>query len=53
MVLPLVVTLFAAVVGNALGYTVMKEFCVNLYRSSYSLTDYSPSGTLPRSFCRL
>ena len=40
MVLPLVVTLFAAVVGNALGYTVMKEFCVNLYRSSYSLTDY-------------
>lgn len=40
MVLPLVVTLFAAVVGNVLGYTVMKEFCVNLYRSSYSLTDY-------------
>ncbi len=40
MVLPVVVTLIAAVVGNVLGYTVMKDYCVELYRGSYSLTDY-------------
>ena len=40
MVLPVVVTLVAAVVGNVLGYTVMKDYCVELYRGSYSLTDY-------------
>lgn len=40
MILPIIVTLFAAIVGNIIGYTVMKDFCVNLYRSSYSLTTY-------------
>ena len=40
MVLPIIVTLVAAVVGNILGYTVMKDYCVDLYRGSYSLTDY-------------
>ena len=40
MVLPIIVTLIAAVVGNVLGYTVMKDYCVGLYRGSYSLTDY-------------
>lgn len=40
MVLPIIVTLIAAVVGNVLGYTVMKDYCVSLYRGSYSLTDY-------------
>lgn len=40
MILPIIVTLAAAVVGNILGYTVMKDYCVNLYRNSYSLTDY-------------
>lgn len=40
MVLPVVVTLAAAVVGNILGYTVIKDYCVNLYRASYSLTEY-------------
>lgn len=40
MILPVIVTLAAAAVGNVLGYTVMKDFCVNLYRNSYSLTTY-------------
>lgn len=40
MVLPIIVTLAAAVVGNILGYTVLKDYCVDLYRASYSLTDY-------------
>lgn len=39
MVLPVVVTLFAAMVGNILGYTVLKDFCTGLYTASYSLTD--------------
>ena len=39
MILPVVVTLIAAVVGNVLGYTVMREYCMELYRGSYSLTD--------------
>ncbi len=40
MILPIIVTLAAAAVGNILGYTVIKDYCVDLYRSSYSLTDY-------------
>lgn len=40
MVLPVTVTLAAAVVGNILGYTMIKDYCVNLYRASYSLTEY-------------
>ena len=40
MILPVIVTLAAAVVGNIIGYTVMKDFCVDLYRNSYSLTTY-------------
>lgn len=40
MILPVIVTLAAAVVGNIIGYTVMKDFCVGLYRNSYSLTAY-------------
>ena len=34
------VTLFAALVGNILGYTVMKNVNANLYYSSYSLPTY-------------
>lgn len=41
MILPLLVTLFAGVVGNIIGYTAMKDFCVNLYLASYSLTKIS------------
>ncbi len=40
MVLPIIVTLAAAVVGNILGYTVLKDYCLGLYLGSYSLTDY-------------
>lgn len=40
MALPVIVTLIAAAVGNVLGYTVMKDFCVELYQNSYSLTTY-------------
>lgn len=40
MILPIIVTLVAAIVGNILGYTVLKDYCVGLYRGSYSLTDY-------------
>lgn len=40
MILPIIVTLVAAVVGNVIGYTVMKDFMVDLYRNSYSLTTY-------------
>lgn len=40
MILPVIVTLAAAIVGNIIGYTVMKDFCVDLYRNSYSLTTY-------------
>lgn len=40
MILPVIVTLVAAVVGNVLGYTVLKDYCVKLYLDSYSLTTY-------------
>ena len=38
--LPIVVSLVAAVVGNILGYTVLKEYFAALYLHSYSLTKY-------------
>lgn len=41
MALPIIVTFVAAVAGNIIGYTVMKDFCVDLYLSSYSLTTYT------------
>ncbi len=40
MVLPILVTFISAIVGNVLGYTIMKNFCVDLYLNSYSLTTY-------------
>lgn len=40
MVLPLVVTLVSALVGNILGYTVMKDYNASLYYGSYSLPTY-------------
>ncbi len=40
MALPIIVTFIAAVAGNIIGYTVMKDFCVDLYLNSYSLTTY-------------
>ncbi|MDO4523328.1 MAG: ABC transporter permease [Eubacteriales bacterium] len=40
LTLPLLVTLIGALVGNILGYTLLKEVCVGLYYNSYSLTNY-------------
>lgn len=40
MLIPIIVTLISAVVGNVVGYTAMKNFCVDLYYNSYSLTTY-------------
>ena len=38
--MPVVVTLFAAVIGNILGYTVFKYVVVSMYYNSYSLPTY-------------
>lgn len=40
LLIPLLVTLAAAVTGNILGYTVMKQYMVGLYYGSYSLPTY-------------
>ena len=38
--MPVIVTLFAACVGNLLGYTVFKNVVVGMYYNSYSLPTY-------------
>lgn len=40
LTIPLLVTLFAAVVGNILGYSVFKDVAAGMYYGSYSLTTY-------------
>ena len=40
MLMPVIVTLLAAVVGNLLGYTFFKDAAVALYYNSYSLVKY-------------
>ena len=40
MSMPLIVTLFSAVIGNILGYTCFKNVCVDMYYGSYSLPTY-------------
>lgn len=40
MDMPVVVTLISAAVGNVLGYTVLKNVCVDMYYGSYSLPTY-------------
>ena len=37
MALPIIVTLIGAIVGNILGYTVMKNVCASMYYGRYSL----------------
>ncbi|SHM60543.1 ABC transporter permease [Ruminococcus flavefaciens] len=37
---PLIIGVFAAIVGNILGYTVFKDIIVGMYRASYSLPSY-------------
>ncbi len=40
MAMPILVTIISAVVGNIIGYTVMKDCCAAMYYGSYSLTTY-------------
>ena len=40
MVLPVLVTLLAALIGNLLGYTILKDYMAGLYYGSYSLPTY-------------
>jgi len=40
MLMPTIVTLLAAVAGNALGYTIFKDVAVSMYYNSYSLVTY-------------
>lgn len=40
LTLPMLVTLAGAVIGNILGYTVLKDMMAGLYYHSYSLTTY-------------
>lgn len=40
MTCPILICLISAVVGNALGYTVLKDFCAGMYYGSYSLPTY-------------
>lgn len=40
LALPMLVTLVAAVVGNILGYSFMKDICASMYYHSYSLPTY-------------
>lgn len=40
MILPIMVTLTAAIAGNVLGYTFMKDIIAQMYYHSYSLTSY-------------
>ncbi|MCR5213528.1 MAG: FtsX-like permease family protein [Eubacterium sp.] len=40
MTMPVLVTLLAAIIGNILGYTVLKEVVIGMYYNSYSLPTY-------------
>ena len=40
MVMPAAVTVVSALIGNILGYTVLKDVCVGMYYNSYSLPTY-------------
>lgn len=39
--LPIIITAVAAIIGNILGYTGMKDFVVSMYYHSYSLPSYT------------
>ena len=40
LAIPVFITLLSAILGNVLGYTVFKDFAVNMYYGSYSLPTY-------------
>lgn len=41
LILPVMITLIAAIIGNVLGYSCMKEIVVSMYYASYSLPTYT------------
>ena len=41
MSMPIIVTLIGAVIGNILGYTVLKDVCAGMYYGGYSLPTYT------------
>ena len=51
MTMPVLVTLIAAIIGNVLGYTCMKNVVVGMYYNSYSLPTYETIWT-PEAFIR-
>ncbi|MBO4474378.1 MAG: ABC transporter permease, partial [Clostridiales bacterium] len=40
MLTPSLITIIAAILGNILGYTIFKDFMVNMYYNTYSLLKY-------------
>lgn len=40
MAMPILVTLIGALIGNILGYTIIKDICAGMYYGSYSLPTY-------------
>lgn len=40
IILPILVTFVASIIGNILGYTIFKQFVVDMYYNSYSLPTY-------------
>ena len=40
LTMPLIVTIIGAVIGNILGYTLLKQVCAGMYYGSYSLPTY-------------
>lgn len=42
LIIPVIVMLLAALVGNVIGYTFMNSFCAGMYYKSYSFPVYTP-----------
>ena len=51
MTMPVLVTLISAIIGNVLGYTVMKKVVIGMYYNSYSLPTYKTYWT-PDAFVK-
>lgn len=46
MILPLIVTVLGACIGNILGYTIFEKIVADMYYNSYSLTTYTTKWNL-------
>lgn len=46
MILPLIVTVLGACIGNILGYTIFEKIVADIYYNSYSLTTYTTKWNL-------